>query len=73
MTLQKKDVLLFLPALGILALYLATQLFAMDSGLEETTAALLSFTALACFARGGRLADDPTRPLWRIIFWDFWG
>lgn len=73
MTLQKKDVLLFLPALGILALYLATQLFAMDSGLEETTAALLSFTALACFARGGRLADDPTRPLWRIIFWGLLG
>ena len=73
MTLQKKDVLLFLPALGILALYLATQLFAMDSGLEETTAALLSFTALACFARGGRLADDPTRPLWRSIFWGLLG
>ena len=73
MTIQKKDVLLFLPALGILALYLATQLFAMDSGLEETTAALLSFTALACFARGGRLADDPTRPLWRSIFWGLLG
>lgn len=73
MPLQKKDVLLFLPALGILALYLATQLFAMDSGLEETTAALLSFTALACFARGGRLADDPTRPLWRSIFWGLLG
>ena len=64
---------MFLPALGILALYLATQLFAMDSGLEETTAALLSFTALACFARGGRLADDPTRPLWRSIFWGLLG
>lgn len=73
MTLRKKEAILFLPALGILVLYLVTQLFAMDSGLEETAAAFLSFTALACFARGGRLADDPTRPLWQSIFWGLLG
>lgn len=41
MPIQKQNVTLFLPALGILALYLFTRLFSMESGLEETAAALL--------------------------------
>ena len=47
MPIQKQNVTLFLPALGILALYLFTRLFSMESGLEETAAALLGFGALA--------------------------
>lgn len=73
MPIQKQNVTLFLPALGILALYLFTRLFSMESGLEETAAALLGFGALACFAHGERLASDPARPLWRSIFWGLGG
>lgn len=73
MPIQKQNVTLFLPALGILALYLFTRLFSMESGLEETAAALLGFGALACFAHGERLASDPARSLKQSIFWGFWG
>lgn len=71
MPIQKQNVTLFLPALGILALYLFTRLFSMESGLEETAAALLGFGALACFAHGERLASDPARSLKQSIFWGF--
>lgn len=73
MTLRKKDVILFLPALGILVLYLITQLFAGESGLEETTAALLSSAALACFVRGEWLAGNPAHSLWQSVFWGLLG
>lgn len=73
MPIQKQNVTLFLPALGILALYLFTRLFSMESGLEETAAALLGFGALACFAHGERLASDPARSLKQSIFWGFLG
>ena len=52
MPIQKQNVTLFLPALGILALYLFTRLFSMESGLEETAAELFVVGALACFAHG---------------------
>lgn len=73
MILQKRDSILFLPALGILALYLVTQLFAMGPGLEETAAAFLSSAALACFAHGERLAGNPACSLRRSIFWGLLG
>ena len=73
MPIHKQNVTLFLPALGILALYLFTRLFSMESGLEETAAALLGFGALACFAHGERLASDPARSLKQSIFWGLGG
>lgn len=73
MILQKRDSILFLPVLGILALYLVTQLFAMGPGPEETAAAFLSSAALACFAYGERLAGNPACSLRRSIFWGLLG
>lgn len=73
MPIQKQNVTLFLPALGILALYLFTRLFSMESGLEETAAALFGVGALACFAHGERLASDPAQSLKQSIFWGLGG
>lgn len=73
MTLRKKEAILFLPPLGMLALYIVAQLFAVEPGLEKTAAALLSFAALACFARGERLAGDPAHSFGRSVFWGLLG
>lgn len=73
MSIRKKEKILFLPALCILILYIFTQHFVVGSGLEKTATALAGFLALACFARGWRLADHPAVSIWRSVLWSLLG
>lgn len=73
MTLRNERWLFLLPAVGILALFLFTQRYEVAPGLEKNVTALVGCLALACFARGGRLAALPAVPLWRSILWSLVG
>lgn len=73
MSIRKEERILFLPALCILILYIFIQHFVVGSGLEKTATALAGFLALACFARGWRLADHPAVSIWRSVLWSLLG
>ena len=73
MSIRKEERILFLPALCVLVLYLFTQYAVEGAGLEKIAVALLGLLALACFARGGQLADRPAVSIWRSILWSLLG